>query len=226
MTRPQDVTEIFNNKSGIDNDYSLREALIAFGVKNEDLRRAWHQPYPSDRCYLSNNPLNPQHMCFIKWVQDSYRKHLLTPQTLEQMCTVFVESLLNNISIDNLAYCMRGETSLFSLYSMIRNVMVEASAQSMFGPHLHEIDPNIVEHMLMFNDNAWQVVMRHPDFFGTLAVSKPRKRMIAIMRKFVERPSDGSRLANSFVRNVLSMMDTTKLDMDSRAAMMLMIFWA
>jgi hypothetical protein len=229
ITQPADVTEIFNNKHGIDNDYSLREVLLAFGVTAPDLKRAWHVPQPGDSCYLPNNPLkllNPQNMCFIKWVQDNYRKHLLTRETQEQMCCVFKDSLLENIHTNMLSYCTAGGDNRYSLYMVIRNVMVEASTQSMFGPHLHEIDPNIVEHMLGFNDNAWQVVMRYPDFFGCLDVSQPRKRMMGIMRQFVERPRNQNMLANSFVRNVLLGMEETNLDMHSRAAMMLMIFWA
>lgn len=165
-------------------------------------------------------------MCFIKWVQDSYRKHLLTPDTLNSMSESFVGSLLQNIELDSISPFMKGSDDTFSLYDIVRNVMVEASAESMFGSHLQEIDPNAIQHMLDFNDNAWQVVMRYPDFFGRLDVSRPRKEMMAIMRKFVERPRNQNVQANTFVRDVLEGMETTQLDMHSRAAMMLMIFWA
>jgi hypothetical protein len=226
MTRPEDVTSVFNNQHGIDNDYSLREILIAFGVKPDDLRRAWHMPLKGDWCYVEGDALNPQHMCFIKWVQDSYRKHLLTKRTLEEMAGVFVDSLLDTMRPESITYCMMGEENLYSLYTIIRNAMVEASAQSMFGPHLHEINPDVIEHMLRFNDNAWQVVMRYPDFLGRLPVSEPRKKMMAVMRGLVQRHSSEIPLANAFVRNVLDRMELTEITTHSRAAMMLMIFWA
>ncbi|KUI59524.1 Cholesterol 7-alpha-monooxygenase [Cytospora mali] len=159
-------------------------------------------------------------------VQDGYRKHLLTPVTMDQMAQVFVRSLLENIQPDNISYCMAGDTHLFSIYALSRYAMIEASAQSMFGSHLHEIDPEFASHMLAFNDYAWQVVMRYPDFFGRLPVSKPRKKMMAIMKQFVGRPVSSNTQANAFVRNVLAGMEITALDMHSRAAMMLMIFWA
>lgn len=226
MTRPSDVNDIFNNQTGIDNDHSLREILLAFGVTADGLRRAWHVPQPGDWSYVPNSPWNPQQMCFIKNVQDGYRKHLLTAKTMEKMCQVFVDSLLSSLTTDSISWCLAGEDNTYSLYSVVRHAMVEASAQSMFGSHLHEIEPDIVQDMLNFNDNAWQVVMRYPDFWSRSLVSEPRKRMMATMRQFVERPRSQNNQANSFIQNVLAGMEATELDMHSRSAMMLMIFWA
>lgn len=142
------------------------------------------------------------------------------------MCRTYLGSLMDNITLETANEYMMGSGNVFSLYSIIRVIIVEAAAQSMFGPHLHEIDMRVIEHMLNFNDNAWQVVMRYPDFFGHLAVSEPRKKMMAVMRKFVKRSREQNRFANSFVRNVLSEMESTGVDMNSRAAMMLLIFFA
>ncbi|ROV91189.1 hypothetical protein VMCG_09334 [Cytospora schulzeri] len=225
ITDPKDVTEVFNNKHGLDNDYSLRELVGVFGVTPEGIRRAWHVPQPGDWCFIPENPINPQQMSFAKWIQYSYRKYLLTAETMEEICSMFVNSLLDTICTDSMESCRRQDNTV-SLYTLIRKVMVEASTRSMFGPHLHEIDHNVVEYILGFNDNAWQVVTRYPDLFGRSAVSRPRKKMMAIIRQFVERPLAENSLANSFVRNLLIAMENTGLDMHSRAAMLLMVFWA
>ncbi|KAI0469996.1 cytochrome P450 [Xylariaceae sp. FL0804] len=212
ITRPSEVTEIFNNRHGINSDSFLREMLVGFGVAGDDFKRAWHTPQPGDWSYVPNDPINPQHMCFIKWVQDSYRKYLLTPSTLEHESSVFVDSLLEDIRPGSLSYCLVGEENKFSLYLMVRNVMVEASIRAMLGPHLHEIDPNVAQHMLSFNDHGWQVVSRN--------------RMMTIMKQFVARPAHRNRFANSRIRNVLTAMETTQLGIPSRADMMLMILLA
>lgn len=195
------------------------------GVAPEDQVGAWHCPQPGDRCYIQDNPLNPQQMCFIKWVQHSYRKQLLTPSLVERMCQSVVGSLSDSIRPDSIAYCLMGEDNTYSLYQLTRSAMVEAATQSMFGPCLHELDPNIVEQMLGFNDHAWQVVMKYPDF-GFSAVSKPRKTMMSILRRFIERSAAQNQQASTFIQDILASMENTQLGMHSRAAMLLMIFWA
>ncbi|KAF3765563.1 cytochrome P450 [Cryphonectria parasitica EP155] len=236
ITRPEDVTQVFNNKtSTLDHDSTLRETLLAFGVTDEGSRLAWRTPEPGERDSLSllgpNQPLGdaaarvpPKSL--INWIRDSFRRHLMTPQSLYEMADLFRDSLLDSIRMDRIAHYTTRPDGAVSLYPFLRQAMVEASVRSIFGSHLHEVDPDCVAHMLAFNDHAWQIVMRYPRFFGHSSVSKPYDRMMETMRTFVQRPLAENEGANPLIRNVLIGMEAANLDTQSRAAIVLMIFWA
>lgn len=227
VTAPKDVVATFSNSTGMDTDVSLRELLISFGVNKKGLELAWHKPKPGDRSYIPNNPINPEQRCFIKFVEHIYRTHLLSGPTMHKMREVFHNSVAENLRMDSLGWCMAGDEQNFSLYSLVRHVVVEGATRSLFGTHLHDIDPRVVDHMLHFNDYVWQVVMRYPDFFFyRSAVSVPYEKLLALMRKFVEIPAQQYGQINLLIRQTLVGMENTALDTDSRARMLLMMFWA
>lgn len=227
VTAPQDVVSTFNNSDGLDTDISLRELLLSFGVNKKGVELAWHKPRPGDWCYVPNNSINPEQRCFIKFVEHIYRTHLLSGETMLKMREVFSNSVDENLRMDNLGWCMAGDEQNFSLHTLVRHVVVDAATKSLFGTHLHDIDPNVVDHMLRFNDYVWQVVMRYPDFiFYRSAVSEPYEKLLSVMRKFVQVPAQKYGQINWLIRQTLIGMENTALDTDSRARMLLMMFWA
>ncbi|KAJ4419067.1 hypothetical protein N0V82_005190 [Gnomoniopsis sp. IMI 355080] len=176
---------------------------------------------------MAHNPINPEQRCFIKFVEHVYRKHLIAGPTMRKMREVFKASVNEDLRLENLTWCMEGDETSFSLHTLVRHIVVEGATKSLFGTHLHDIDHRVVEHMLDFNDNVWQLVMRYPDFpFYPSAVSAPLEKLLAIMRKFVAVPARNYSQINLLIRHTLIGMENTALDIDSRARMMLMMFWA
>ncbi|PSR97369.1 cytochrome P450 [Coniella lustricola] len=235
ITRPEDVSEVFNNKTHtLDHDSTLRETLLAFGVTLEGSKRAWRsrdtgdRPFPHDHTSDAPRTAAQPAQSLINWIRDSFRKHLMNPQTLYEMADLFRDSLLESFSSERLEQYIATGSSQNSIpvYTFLRHAMVEASVRSIFGQHLHEVDPECVQNMLAFNDHAWQIVMRYPTFFGLSSVSKPYNTMMRTMRAFVQRPLSDNDGANPLIKNVLRGMEVAELDTQSRAAVILMIFWA
>lgn len=227
VTSPGDVVSTFNNSGGLDTDFSLRELLTSFGVSKKGIELAWHKPMPGDWCYIPNNPINPEQRCFIKFVEHIYRTNLLSGSTMQSMREVFKNSVCENLRLENLAWCTAGDETSFSLHTLVRHIVVEGATKSLFGTHLHDIDPRVVEYMLHFNDYVWQLVMRYPDFFFyRSAVSEPYEKLLSLMRRFAEVPAQGYKQVNLLIHHTLVGMENTGLDTDSRARMLLMMFWA
>lgn len=95
----------------------------------------------------------------------------------------------------------------------------------MFGPHLHAINPQVVQDMLAFNEHVWVIVFRCPNILG-LSVTEHRNKLLATTRKFVQLPKGKRAEASWAMTSVLDGMETVGMDMESRACMVLMIFWA
>jgi cholesterol 7alpha-monooxygenase len=105
-------------------------------------------------------------------------------------------------------------------------VIVDAVTRSFFGNHLHNIDPDIVEHMISFNRYAWMVVFGFGTGLFETPVAKPQKALMAALMKFIQSPADQKGEEAWVLKQLLPVMDLVGIDVESRAAMLLMSYWA
>jgi hypothetical protein len=112
-----------------------------------------------------------------------------------------------------------------SLYSLCRFFLVEAATRSLFGGYLHDINSEVVENMLEFNDDAWMTVFRYPGFLE-IPITKPQRNMMATLTKFIQLPQHSRGKAAWAIKNMLAAFEIVGIDLDSRASMMLMGLWA
>lgn len=103
--------------------------------------------------------------------------------------------------------------------------MVDAATRSLFGSHVHDINHSVVNHMLGFNDYAWQVFFRLPTFLG-LGVSEPRWHLMDTLRQFVQLPQEKRAQATRAIQTVLQSLEHVGIDLESRTSVLLMMFWA
>ncbi|KAI0439832.1 cytochrome P450 [Xylaria telfairii] len=243
VTSPDDVTAVFRNTDSLTFDGHLKVLLQNFGVKPKAFDKAWHKPQPGDWCYIPNNPINPGQLDLIHFVEETYKKQLLSGDHVDTLSQAFIQSLLTNLDWDHIDFgCNvflwgatqnfepRGEISQFpshhaSLYSICQFFIVEATARSLFGDLLHDIEPDIVNLMLQFNEHVWMIVFNYPSFFAS-PVAESRQKIMAALKKLVQTPEEDKSQLCWAIRNITAAMDIVDIDVESRASMMLMSFWA
>lgn len=227
---------MFDDTVGFNFDNHLTSLLTSFGISSAALERAWHVPKPGDWCYIPNNPVNLKQKSLIHCVEDIYRIQLLPGDLMDQWSRTFLDTVQMSLrNIRSLEFCTVQKSSSVwyndhrtqqvSLYSLVSFFSVQATAHAMFGSHLHDIDPLVVQYMLSFNEHVWMIVFRCPNIFG-LPVDKYRSKLMDITRAFVQLPKEKRNQASWAINNVLYGMEIVGMDMESRASMILMIFWA
>ncbi|KAI4120960.1 MAG: hypothetical protein LQ338_006648, partial [Usnochroma carphineum] len=95
----------------------------------------------------------------------------------------------------------------------------------MFGDHLHTIEPDIVRHMLGFNDFVWMILFRYPGVFAS-EVSAPRNKITEALKTFITLPEDQRSEQAWSVKTVLAAQKFVNIDLKSKASILLMILWA
>ncbi|KAL8837433.1 MAG: hypothetical protein Q9170_002517 [Blastenia crenularia] len=228
ITAPDDVAAAFRNTTSLNFDGHLNELLINFGFEGEALRLAWYEAQPEDPRYLPESLVSPRQKSLNRLTEEVYKQQLLPGEKMDAMCGVFVDSLKNTLQWDRLDFCTLAPTAKgkqLSLRALCRYTMVDAATRSMFGSHLHAIEPDIVEHMLGFNDFAWMVFFQYPDIFGS-PVTAPRKKLTEVLRTFISlREEQRSEQAWS-IKTVLRAQEIVGIDLQSKASVLLMIYWA
>ncbi|OAL45510.1 cytochrome P450 [Pyrenochaeta sp. DS3sAY3a] len=229
ITDATDVSVAFNNNTALHFDGHLNELCINFGFSGEALKKAWQIPQPGDSCYLPGNPVNPELLSLNRFTEEIYRKQLLPGEKMDVMCRVFLKSLLKTLQWDGLGFCTSGlheKGKVLSLRRLCRQTMVEATTQSIFGSHLHKLEPNVVEYMLRYNDNAWMVFFQYPDFFGKSAVSEPRRVLTEVLEKFIAMPNEERYEQAWAIKMITAWQAVMGIDLRARASVLLMIYWA
>lgn len=167
-------------------------------------------------------------MDFIHLTEDIYKKQLLPGAKMDEMCKMFLNALYNSVRWESLKDCGplgQGPRKRISLYSTCRFAMVDAATRSMFGPHLHNIEPKIVEYMINFNDFAWMVFFRYPDFVG-LPVTEPRRKIIDALKRFIQLPEEQRPEQSWSIKNIITAQEIVGIDLEAQASVILLIFWA
>ncbi|KAF2464462.1 cytochrome P450 [Lindgomyces ingoldianus] len=228
ITNPSDVSNAFRDNEALHFDGHLNELLCNWGFEGEALRLAWHVPQPGEWCYLPGNPLNPNHLSLNRFTEEVYREQLLPGPKMDAMYNAFATALFATLEWSNLDFCtvgVRGKSRLLSLSMLCRHTMVDATTRSMFGSHLHRINPTVVENMMNFNDHAWMVFFRYPEIFGS-PVTEPRRQLMDTLKTFINLPAHARTEQAWSIDTILKWQEIMGVDLHSRASIILMIYWA
>lgn len=225
ITGPEDVAATYRDTEALAFDGQLNDLLLRFGFSADSLKRAWHKPEPYDWSYVADNPVNPHQMSFIHLTEESYKQQLLPGERMDWVCKAFLDAVDKSVCWDKLDYCSRGSHESghgkqISLYAFCRHVLVDAALRSLCGPYLHELEPNIVDYMMHFNDNVWMIFFNYP--FGS-AMSRPRQKIIDALKRFIQLSEDLKPEQSWLLSTMLKAQGIIGIEMEARASLTLMV---
>lgn len=241
LSRPADVTGILDGASwahGMDFEFFISEVMEKFGMTSKEVERARHMPQPGEASYIENNNTNPRHLSLIQFVQDLYKRQFLEPANLDRLSKKFSEFLGVTLHSQNLDFCTRdyngclysigapGRQREVSLYSLVAGSMVDATLRALFGPYLHNFEPDIVDQVIEFNAHAWILFYGLPDFFGRAPVCEPRDRIRAAFRAFIDMPEEQRSEQCFAFKHLLRWMEVLDIDKESRVGLLFLFFFA
>ncbi|KID84965.1 cytochrome p450 [Metarhizium guizhouense ARSEF 977] len=241
LSRPEDVTGILDGAPwthGMDFEHFISEVMQKFGMSPEAVDEARYLPKPGDACYIENNVTNPRHLTLIHFVEDLYKRQFLDPSNLDSLSKVFSGCLQETLQSEKLDFCTRdyngclysigapGLRREVSLYSLVAGTMVDATLRSLFGPYLHQVEPDIVDQVIQFNAHAWILFYGLPDFFGLAPVCEPRDRIKAAFRAFVNLPEEQRSEQCFAFKHLLRWMDVLGIDNEPRIGLLFLFFFA
>ena len=192
------------------------------------MRLAWHVARPDESCYLPETLISPRQKSLNRLTEEVYKQQLLPGEKMDVMCKVFISSLEKSLQWDSLEFCTLIEEDRqkrVSLRDLCRFTMVDAATRSMFGDHLHQIEPQIVQHMLEFNDYVWMIFFRYPEYLGSLAAA-PRWKITTALEAFISLPEEKRSEQAWSIKTILRAQEIVGIDLRSKASVMLLIYWA
>lgn len=228
VTGHVDVSAAFRNNA-VSFDGSLAQIFRSFGVTPSSSEKMWYRPQAG---HCSHDlEINPNGICLAHLIEEIYRKQYLAGTRMNAFSSAALASVARDMKWDNFGSFIpspRQKTpsqGSFSLKLLTARVIVQATTRAFFGEHLHHIEPDIVQHMTDFNENAWMVVFRYPDWFN-LPVTSPKNNAKAALKKFLQLPKDQRQGESWALGALVESMNLFQLDMDSQVAIVLLGYWA
>ena len=227
ITSPQDVAGAFKQVDSLGWDNHLNDIFRNFGMTAESLRLSWLNQTPAD--YGHHKTVNPTLLPLIRLIENIYAKQLLPGVHMDQMNGSWVISLQETLCWSTMDYCVVKADGVhrktISLKRLCHHTMLKAGMYSFFGRMFNQLDPNFMQNMLVFKENAWMLFYGLPHFFAS-AVLTPQRALIKTFGKFASLPESARHDQSWGVQQLLVAQEAMGIDLESKACMLLLILWA
>ena len=203
--------------------------MSAFGLNKAALQTVWHEPQPGDASYIPSNVINPTHKAHVHFTEEMYQRQLLPGAKLDGLSQKIIGFIDENLQWEKLAGPSVMEISetyiQLSLKTFCRGKLIDMISHYMFGEKLYQIEPNIAEHMVQFNDDAWMVLFRYPKFMAP-KLAKSRQKIQEAFRKYIQIPREQRSDAMWGMQNIIAAQEQAGIREKDRTALLLLVYWA
>ncbi len=223
MTSAADVNAAYRNNTTLSWDAMLNDLLIAFGIDSGVIPKLWQKPdvgvADESESVARTRRLSPIHATL-----DHYKSQMLPGERLDK----FSDSLLGHISDllcwDAVYKRFGAKPSKISLNKFCGEVLVEALSRAMFGNRIFEVEPDLVQSMLDFNDDAWMLIFQYPQSSES-KLHRARRKLLDFFLRYMQGPEELRSEQAWMIDRAIQ--DLKAIDMcdEDRAPLLLMIYW-
>lgn len=207
----------------------MSQLMSAFGLDKAALHTVWHEPKPGDASYYQGNLINPTHKSHVHFTEEMYQRQLLPGSKLNDLSQKITRYIDDSLQWEKLAGPATMDISesytQLSLKTFCREKIIDMISRYMFGDKLHQLEPGIAEHMVQFNDDAWMVLFRYPEFMAP-KLARSRRKIQEAFRKYIKLPSEQRSDAMWGMQNIIASQEQAGIAEKDRTALLLLVYWA
>lgn len=173
--------------------------------------------------------VNPQYKSLVHLIEDFYKMQLLPGERLDDMRDNVMSRLDSWLQWSN----MRGPfiksstttSRRISAKRLCSHLITDSTTRTMFGDLIIDYEPDAIENLRTFNDVSWAAVFNVPAIFAP-KLRDARRKLSAAIEKYIETPPECRSEAAWSIRSIIEVGEMWELDIESRVAMLLLIWWA
>ncbi|KAL8716831.1 MAG: hypothetical protein Q9225_005872 [Loekoesia sp. 1 TL-2023] len=205
----------------------LNDLLVCFGVSGTVIPKLWQKPcdnkaqngYPKAAAAAGRN-LSPVHSTL-----DLYKRQLLPGPKLDVLSKTLLGNIDDCLCWERLEALYVITENSISLKDFCAEFLVDVITRTLFGDRIYELEPELVEHFLDFNDDAWMLVFQVPQSAAS-KLSKARSKILKCFAAYTAASDDFKYGRAWLIENVMDEQKALDISDQDRAALLLMIYWA
>ena len=227
LTSAQDVAEANKHEAALSYDPVICDLMLTFGVSPDGVDKIY-KAKPSFGGDAGR--LNPSNKALADLKTDFYHLQLLPrsreaaparPGEFEKLQRSFLKLIQNSIHPKNSSIHGLAEKDK-SLHRWCQSVLVEAGMRAFFGKALFELDPNIMEHFVDFDDNNWMVWYKWPN---ASAMRVPKAKVLRTLERFLALPKEEKSDMSFLTKAMEDSMKQLGMSIPDMAAVVMMQVW-
>lgn len=226
ITKADDVGRVYRNTETLSYEIFVQSMMRILG-NSEEAVKAMFTPLPKSKEGFPNPHGKSMGILFrqmhihqlfpgdnLDYLENRFHaffdKHL-GAQELASTCPYATRTASGSITLPLVRWCS--------------DYFVKAGQHAYFGPRLAEIDPNLTDAFLVFDELSYQVIYQYPAFLaGKMQAS--RRRLLSGLKQYLQLPHDQRSEDAWFVKAMESEMRALGMSADDMAIATMTIYWA
>jgi hypothetical protein len=209
-------------------DQFVRDIMLSIGASEDAVRRMWDVPRDSQNAEVDDKTQSHLHKALVHAGEDFYRQQLQPGDRLDELWpriqNLIDKSLLWDSITGNCIVTRDYDTKRLSLWKWSREVLLSSVTTAIFGERLLQLEPDLLEHFVKFDDDSWKLTYKlpHPmakDMFFA------RDKIIATFKQYFALPGKERADATWLVHTLEKEMRRIQLREKDMAALFAMPFW-
>ncbi|KAI9844750.1 MAG: hypothetical protein M1837_005283 [Sclerophora amabilis] len=219
LTSPQDVAAVYKSKS-LSFDPVMRDVVATFGATPSSAEKMWQSP-------ADQGSANPR-KSFMELSHENYKAQLHPGAKLDTLQDRFLGSIDESLRWQNISHNVvrssSQETKIVSLLGWCSEVLIDSATRAFFGPRLLQIEPNLLQSSIDFDDNSWKFNYQIPRFLAKETYTA-KDRITVALEKYFNLPEE-EREESAWMIQALEM-DMRKVGLDEQqlASMIMVLHW-
>ena len=231
VTSPEDIGAIYKNNVTLSWDTMLNELLNGFGISTPTASKLWNKvPLEiTQRARSDMKNTNPRQMSAVHSILDLYKRQLLPGpkfEVINKTLLAYINKFMTGQSVCAANHRVsESDLRSISLLSFCSNILVDAVTRALFGDGIYELKPDMTQHLLEFNQDAWMLIFQYPQRSGS-RVNVVRRKLLTALRKYIQGPASIRAGQSWLIEHTLDESLLFGVPIEDCAAMLLMIYWA
>ena len=206
----------------------LNDLLIGFGIHTRVIPQLWIK-LPVEVTQKSRGETKSQQFSAVHSTLDLYKRQLLPGARFDKINQILLKYIGRSMTQEWIAVANKKQAAhdlrSISLSTLCSTVLVDAVTRTLFGDGIYEIESDMTQCLLDFNEDAWMLVFQYPQA-GNSKMNIARKRILSAFSSYISGPSRLRSGQSWLIESVLEEQKCLDIGNQDRAALLLMIYWA
>lgn len=232
MTSPLNISKALGSLDIFNYDKPIRQIMRQFGISQNGIEIVYSKRTPE---FFESSEAGMQSTQKLKSMAEMggifLKKQLLPGEVYDGFEATFLAQIEKRMRWDTLSKkaIIRNQPSsankkTVSLLELVRQTIVESTTVAFLGPTILEIDPEVIDNFLFFDDRLWMFLYNIPRPWASSTLNAMRRLQHSI-RDYLQLPED-KRPGASFLATTLEReMRARGVDVCDIAGWLAMLFW-
>ena len=188
LTSPDDVVTAMKNRTTLDDCEIIRDLMLSFGASHSGVKQVF-APKPAFIGKIRQQ--NPQGKSLFNLKEDFYHTQLHPGEQFNIIQKRFLELINQAMESENLLKIgMPRYPAILahtSLWKLCQQIFVSAGIEAFFGAHILDINAQLLQDFIEFDDNNWMIFFNWPGPQAKKA-REPMTRVLHTLERFIDLP--------------------------------------